>query len=168
MKATLILYGSNSGNTKEIAKQIVKKLPTQEVTTIDVSKVTVEDIAQASNLILGTSTLGLGELQDDWDRFLPKFKKMDLSGKNIALFGLGDSESYCETFVDGIGIIYNAIKTQKCQFFGFTNSTEYTFSDSAAHINNQFVGLPIDEDNERELTEARITKWIKELEPMFN
>lgn len=74
MIATLILYGSNSGNTQEIAKQIAKKLPTQEVTTIDVSKVTVEDIAQASNLILGTSTLGLGELQDDWE-FLAKIKK---------------------------------------------------------------------------------------------
>jgi flavodoxin I len=32
-------------------------------------------------------------------------KNANLSGKTIALFGCGDSESYSDTFCDGMGII---------------------------------------------------------------
>ena len=60
-------------------------------------------------LILGTSTWGFGDLQEDWDAFLGSLTKMNLTGKTIALFGLGDSSTYSDTFVDGMGIIYRAL-----------------------------------------------------------
>ena len=42
-----------------------------------------------------TSTWGDGELQDDWYDAIKMIKTADLNGKIVALFGCGDSESYC-------------------------------------------------------------------------
>ena len=164
MKNILIVYGSNSGNTQNIAKQIGTKLKDYEVKLLEVTKVTKEDIENATNLILGTPTWGMGDLQDDWDIFLPKFKNFELSGKTVALFGLGDSSSYADTFVDGIGLIYEAILNKNCKFTGQTDIAGYSFSDSKALVNGMFVGLPLDEDNEENLTDSRVDEWIKKLD----
>ncbi len=48
----------------------------------NVGTVSLEEIKDyPPYLILGTSTTGVGDLQDDWDSFLPSFAKMDFSGK---------------------------------------------------------------------------------------
>ena len=45
-------------------------------------------------------------MQDDWYDGVKVLKSADLSMKFVALFGCGDSESYCDTFCDGIGVLY--------------------------------------------------------------
>ena len=37
---------------------------------------------------------------------------LDLSGKKVAVFGLGDQEAYPDTFVDGLGILANKVKCE--------------------------------------------------------
>lgn len=165
MKNVAILYGSTTGNTKSVAELIQKKLSSENVTLFDVSTVTEADLNTYNNLILGASTWGFGDLQDDWEAFLPKLKHMNLGGKVVALYGLGDSEGYSDTFVDGIGHIYNAIKDKGCIIVGQVPSDGYRFSDSVAFMDGKFVGLPIDEDNESRLTEGRISQWIESLTP---
>ncbi len=164
MKKTGIFYGSSAGNTEVVAKTIAKKLNAE---IYDVSRNPVDKISQYENLILGTSTLGLGDLQDDWDAFLSDFEKADLSGKTIALFGLGDSATYPDTFVDGMGTIYETIKDKGCWIIGQVDTDGYDFDDSTALVDDQFVGLPLDEDNESDLTDSRIDKWIDELTAAF-
>lgn len=165
MKSLAIIYGSTGDNTKNVAKKIASKI--DGATLIDVASIKVTDIEKYDNLILGTSTWGLGDLQDDWDGFLPELKKADLASKTIALFGLGDSSSYSDTFVDGMGIIYEAIKDKGCQIIGAVSTAGYSFDASRADIGGEFAGLALDEDNEYSLTDSRINDWINEILPLL-
>lgn len=163
MKSVAVIYGSTGDNTKGVAKKIASKIEGAEL--IDVTKASVDEVEKFDSLILGTSTWGLGDLQDDWEGFLPDLKKANLAGKTIALFGLGDSSSYSDTFVDGMGIIYEAIKDKSCALVGSVSTEDYSFDASRADVGGQFVGLALDEDNEYNKTEARIEDWLKEILP---
>jgi len=167
MSKIAIVYGSTTGNTESIAKKIAQKLSEEEVQLIEVSKLKSEDLEAFSNLILGTSTWGLGDLQDDWESALSVLKKSNLNGKIIALFGLGDADSYSDTFVDGMGIIYEAIKDMGCKHIGAFPVSGYRFDSSKAVVDDNFVGLPLDEDSESNQTDGRIDQWIASIRPSF-
>jgi len=102
-------------------------------------------------------------LQDDWYDFLAKIKKLDLSGKFVAIFGCGDSSSFSDTFCDAIGTIYTDLQDTGCTFIGNVATDGYSYDDSAAVIDGQFVGLPLDELNEDDQTESRLDSWIDSL-----
>lgn len=165
MKPVAIIYGSTGDNTKAVAKKISAKIPESKL--IDVATLKVSELDSFNNLILGTSTWGLGDLQDDWEGFLPDLKKANLEGKTIALFGLGDSSSYSDSFVDAMGIIYEAIQNKGCSIIGFVSTNGYTYDASRADNGAQFCGLALDEDNEYNLTDSRIGEWVKEILPFF-
>ncbi|MDR1877939.1 MAG: flavodoxin [Bacteroidales bacterium] len=167
MKKIGIIYGSTTGNTENIAKSIAEKLSSEEVHSIEVSQLKQEDLEAFPNLILGTSTWGVGDLQDDWEGALDVLKKSDLTGKKIALFGLGDSDSYPATFVDGMGTLYETIQNKGCSVIGSFSVDGYRFDGSKAVKDNAFVGLALDEDGESNLTESRISKWISDILPQF-
>lgn len=158
MEGTAIFFGSNGGATESVAKQIADKLDGAKV--FDVANVSASETEKYQNLILGTSTWGIGDLQDDWENFLPDLDKEDLSNKNIALFGLGDGESYPDSFVDAMGTLYDELQNKGCSFVGQVDTAEYNFDDSKAIYNGKFVGLALDEDNESDLTEVRIKNWV--------
>jgi len=130
----------------------------------------VQDLTQtvveaSDNLVLGTSTWGAGELQDDWYDGLNVLKGANLQGKTIALFGCGDSQSYSDTFVGGIGELYDGLKASGAIFVGSVPTDGYTFDDSSAVVNGQFVGLPLDDVNEDDKTDARIDAWVELISP---
>lgn len=160
MKKIGIFYGSTTGSTEAVAKTISKKLQVASADVYDVSKLDKETISKYDILILGSSTWGDGELQDDWYDGSNIMSSMDLSGKTIAFFGCGDSASYSDTFCDAMGILYNDLKRTGCTFCGAFPTEGYTFDGSAAIIDGQFIGLPIDDMNEDNLTEGRIDAWI--------
>lgn len=114
-------------------------------------------------LILGTSTWGDGELQDDWYDGIKVLKGMDLSGKTVALFGCGDSESYSDTFCDGMGILFEDLKNSGCRFIGAVPDADYTYSSSIAVTDSNFVELAIDDINESDKTDERVTAWTEKL-----
>ena len=122
-------------------------------------------IANNDNLILGTSTWGAGEVQDDWYDGLKVIKNADLSGKTVALFGCGDSESYPDTFVGGMLEIYNAVKQAGANVIGAVATDGYTFDDSESVVDGKFVGLALDEVNEDSKTDERIDNWVAEIKP---
>jgi flavodoxin, long chain len=167
MKKIAIVYGSTTDHTKEAAESIAARLSSYEVDVMDVATLSVEQLAQYPNLILGTSTWGSGDLQDDWDSFLPKLKKADLSGKVVSLFGLGDSSSFSDTFVDGMAQIHDALQGSGCTIVGAVGADGYSFDASNAVSDGKFVGLPLDEDNESNLSANRIDSWIAAIEPCF-
>lgn len=165
MKNTAVLYGSTTGNTEVVAKKIATEL---DAAIFDVASQPVSEIPKYQNLVLGTSTLGIGDLQDDWDAFLPSFAKTDLKGKKVALFGLGDAGGYPDSFVDGMGILFESVKDKGCTIIGKTATAGYEFDSSAAVVDGMFVGLPLDEDNQGDLTEKRITTWLSQVKKEFN
>jgi len=163
MKNIAIIYGSSTGNTKDVADKIAKKLSGNDVFVADVSNVKLDELSKYSNFILGTSTWGLGDLQDDWDSALQDFAKIDLNGKTVAFFGLGDSASYPDTFVDGMGILYESLKDKGCKLTGSVPTDGYTYDYSKAVVDNNFVGVALDVDNEDNLTDGRLDAWIASL-----
>lgn len=168
MKSITIIYGSNTGSTEKVANSIKDKLSgTCSVRMVDVAKASQKDLEESSNLILGTSTWNFGDIQDDWETFLPVLKRSTLNDKTVALFGVGDGYSYGDTFVDGIGTIYQAVKDKNCKIVGRVSDQGYEYTASTAFDGNEFVGLPIDEDNEPDQTDARIDNWLKTLTPHF-
>ncbi len=157
-----IYYGSTTGNTQEVAEEIAKELGVANSDLHDVSKADTS-YSDYDVILFGTSTLGLGDLQDDWEDYIDKVKKADLSGKKVALFGCGDSSSYSDTFCDAMGKVYEVVKSKGCTLIGKVSTEGYTYDDSEAVVDGQFVGLAIDNDNESDQTSQRISNWVQEL-----
>lgn len=162
MNTTIVIFGSSTGTCEVIAEKIASKLGCE---ALNVQNLTSDIVNNHQNLILGTSTWGAGELQDDWYDGLKTLQGVDLSGKTIAFFGCGDCSTYSDTFVGGIGELYNGIKDSGAKFIGSVETDGYTFDGSEAVIDGKFVGLPLDEVNEDDKTDARIEAWIDAITP---
>ena len=159
-----VFYGSTTGTTEDVARRIAERLNVSSAHIFEVSKLTEALVNEYDVLVLGSSTWGAGELQDDWYDGVKVLKSADLSMKFVALFGCGDSESYCDTFCDGIGVLYEDLKDSGCTFLGNKVSTDgYSFSSSIAVVGGAFVGLPLDEVNESNKTAERIDAWTAEI-----
>ena len=159
--ATAIFFVSSTGNSEDIASKIASLLNNIEV--FDLSETNVEKINDYDKIILGGSTWGDGELNDDWEDVWGDFCKLDLSSKTIALFGLGDQESYSDEFCSALGIIYEQVDSMGAKIVGFTSSEGYYHDASKAQIKDKFVGLFLDEDNQDDLTDERIKNWVNEI-----
>lgn len=160
-----IFFGTSSGATSEVAERIQAELGGEEHARVhDIAGCGPEDLARYPILLLGTSTLGCGELQDDWERFRRDLEQMDLSGKQVALFGLGDQADFCRSFVDGIGILHRIVVNGGAEVVGYWDAVDqFEFGRSAAVVDGRFVGLVIDEENEPERTAARVQTWTRQL-----
>lgn len=161
MKKIGIFYGSDTGNTEKISKLIQKKIGDNISEIFDISNTNINKIESFKILFFGIPTWYYGELQCDWEDALPNLKKMNLKDKFIALFGCGDQEDYSEYFCDAIGIMYHALQNKKIKFIGKWPVENYYFESSKAVANKtHFLGLPLDEDRQPELTQLRINNWI--------
>lgn len=165
MAAIGLFFGTQTGQTEAIAEQIQEAIGKSNVDLIDVAKASPEDLNAYSYLILGCPTWNSGELQADWDAFLPEFDDLDLSGKTIACFGLGDQVGYADYFLDAMGMIAEKVLERGGNLVGQWPLEGYDFSESKAVMEGQFVGLAIDEDNQSDLTASRIQTWVAQIKP---
>jgi flavodoxin, long chain len=159
MKTVKVIYGSTTGNTERAAQRIAEVLGG---TAVAVGQAQAADF-EADLLVLGTSTWGLGDIQDDWADGLKKLEAAPLSGKAVALFGLGDQTSYSTTYVDGMGELFDAVQARGARVVGQWPTEGYQFDESKAVRDGAFVGLALDDDNETAQTETRIAKWCESL-----
>lgn len=168
-----IFFGSDTGNTRRVAKSIAKKLGDLADAPVNVNKATVEDVLKYDALILGTPTLGDGELPglgsggsaESWEEFLPQLKGADMSGKVVALFGLGDQEGYGHEFVDALIFLYETVTENGAKVVGAWPTDGYEFEASKAIVDGDFVGLVIDHDNQSDLTDERVDSWLEMVTP---
>ncbi|WP_337469719.1 flavodoxin FldA [Hallella sp.] len=160
MSKTIVVYGSTTGTCESIAQTIGDQLGAE---VINVADLTADQLAEADNIVLGTSTWGAGELQDDWYDGVNVVKSANLSGKRVALFGCGDSASYSDTFCGGMKELYDAAVAAGATVVGAVPTDGYTFDDSDAVVDGQFVGLALDEVNEDDKTSERISAWLPAL-----
>ena len=160
-----LFYGTTTGNTEEVAELIQEKLGEDNISEIgDVNDLSAEQLTGYDLLILGIPTWHIGEMQDDWaDRF-DELEGIDLKGTKIALFGLGDQDGYPDTFLDGMGELYNKLVERGAEGgIGFTTTDSFDYTGSTAIIDGKFCGLAIDQDCQPEMTEDRVTSWCTEL-----
>lgn len=165
MKNIGVFYGSDNGTTQDVAEQFAKKLNIDSSHLYDVGKADAAKLNDYEVLLLGSSTQGYGDLQYDWDEFIGKLESASLSGKKVAVFGLGDSASYSDTFCDAIGILAQAAQKAGATLIGNkVDTTDYSYDESTAVVDGYFCGLPLDEDNESDKTAARMDAWIAQLQ----
>jgi len=145
--------------------KIYEQLGKENSNIRDVADSRPEDVLSYDKLIFGIPTWGIGELQDDWAVFLPGLEDMDLSGKSVAIFGLGDQESYPDTFADALGTLYDALTNTGCKITGSWCTLGYEFIESAAVRKGEFAGLVLDEENQSQLTDLRIKDWLRKVAP---
>jgi flavodoxin I len=98
MANMLIIYGSTTGNTEMVAGTIKEQLTSHNPVLQDVSDTSPEDLTKYDVLVLGASTWDEGLLQQDFRDFVTGLN-VDLSGKKLAIFGLGDKNytNFCES-----------------------------------------------------------------------
>ncbi len=167
MKDIALFYGTYTGVTRMVSEKIAKELGADKIDVYDISK-DGEKMGDYKKLIIGTSTWSIGELQEDWDAFMPKLQQMDFSGSVVALFGTGDQAGYPDTFLDGMGMLYETFQYRGAKFVGFWPTEGYDFTSPLPLLDHDhFVGLAIDEDNQPELTDERIKKWCTLIRPEF-
>lgn len=161
MKKYGIFYGTNSGVTADVAARIGKALGVSAEDIHDVSRTAPSAVGDYSTIILGASTWGDGDVQDDMQDFLNGIRPLDLKGHKIAVFGLGD-ENMSDTFCNAIGRMSEAVKATGAGLIGSFNTDGYTFSHSTGETAGAVLpGLAIDETNHPEYTDRRIAEWIK-------
>lgn len=165
MRQIGIFYGSSTGNTEAAALAIaeaLQTLPGVGVDVFEISRKTVEKLTLYTRLILGVPTWDIGQLQDDWAAVVPALRKMNLTNKQIALFGCGDQYCYPDSYQDAIGIMAKICRDQGATLVGRWPTTDYEFDDSLALEDEMFLGLALD-DNQKELTADRIQSWVQQL-----
>lgn len=163
MSKICVVYGSSMGNTEEAANLIAAELGVDDI--YNIGSTTAEVLNGYDKLVIGTSTWGSGDLQDEWDSFdLDSIKVKD---KVIALFGMGDSSSYSDTYCNGIGILFEKFSANGAKIVGAVSTDGYEFDESIAVKDGKFVGLALDADNQSDLTESRIKAWVEQIKPEF-
>lgn len=159
-----IFFGSDTGNTKKIAKKIHKIINKKKPSKIFDISTTKKEIIQFDLLFFGIPTWYYGEPQCDWEEFFPQLKKINFQKKNVAIFGCGDQEDYADYFCNAMGTLNNIIKKRGANIIGKWPTNGYYFESSKGLEDKEnFVGLAIDEDRQPELTNNRIKIWIEKV-----
>jgi len=168
-----IFFGTDTGRTRRVAKDLAKKLGDLAEGPVNINKAAPEDLLAFDALILGTPTLGEGAMpgldtggsMESWLEFLPKAKGLDLSGKVVALFGLGDQDKYGEHFVSALRPIHDWAVARGATVVGQWSTEGYDYVGSDAVVDELFVGLALDHHNQAELTEERLAAWLARITP---
>lgn len=164
MKKIGIFFGSDTGNTEKIATLIFNLIGSSYSKLYDIANISKQEIERYSILIFGVPTWYYGELQCDWDDFLPILKKIKFNNKIIAIFGCGDQEDYSEYFCDAMKEVYTVVKKNGATIIGKWPSEGYSFEKSNALIDKKnFLGLVIDEDRQQKLSNGRVKKWVQQI-----
>lgn len=165
MKTIGLFYGSTNGATAAVAERIAAAFVERGVAVelFDVADYLLETMLDFEHLILGVSTWNTGQLQADWEAVYPELDELDLTGKQVALFGLGDQVGYPDTFLDALFFVADKVRERGATLVGRWPVDGYTFTQSWAVEEGWFLGLAVDEDNQADLTQGRITAWVEQL-----
>lgn len=163
MKPIGIFFGSSSGTTADLAKQIAARLSVDAGDVHDVANASAADLEQYDMLLLGSSTWGMGDLQDDWESFLPKAAGCNLAGRKVGLFGCGDSQAYSDTFCDALATIKEGLVGTNCTFVGAYKPEDYEYDETRCEEGGMLIGLLVDDVNESDKTGDRLDSWIAAL-----
>jgi flavodoxin I len=163
-----LFYGSTTGKTQSAAEMIQESFGGESIVELhDITEVDANDFESYQNLIIACPTWDIGELQADWSGYFPELDEIDFTNKKVAYFGTGDQVGYADNFQDAMGILEEKISACGGKTVGYWSLDNYDFNESKAIKNGKFVGLALDDDNQSDLTEERIEKWVAQLKTEF-
>lgn len=133
---------------------------------MDIADVVVSDLLSYDFFIVGVLIwyIGVDEGRSGivWDEVYGDIWLLDLSGKKVVVFGVGDSFVYGEYFCDVIEefyLVFWDIGVEMCG--GNVFKDDYDFVDSKVFVDGVFIGFFFDEDNESYKSEERVKNWCK-------
>ncbi len=162
-----IYFATTTGKTEDIAERLHGMLNLAE-SPKDLADVTdINELAELDGIICGIPTWNTGADSERsgtaWDSMLEEIGSLSLTGKKVAIFGLGDSSTYTENFCDAIEELHSYFVKAGASMVGYVDKADYTFEESKSLIGDKFCGLPLDEDSESDLTDDRLDKWAAQL-----
>lgn len=167
MKKIGLFYATKAEKTSWVAEKIEKEFGKDKINVVPIDQAWQNDFAAYDHFIVGASTWYDGELPTYWDELLPELRTMDLKGKKVAIFGLGDQVRYPENFADGIGLLAEVFEGDGAILVGCTSPEGYFFERSRALRDSKWCGLVIDLDNQSEQAERRIKEWCEQIKEEF-
>ena len=167
-KNTAIIYSYHTHKSKKVSEKIIEAFGKSKIEAVNAEELNSEVLEKYDNFILSAPTWFDGELPNYWDEFVPELEEIDLKGKKFAIFGLGNQKDYPENFCDAIGILAEIIEDCGGETIGHTSIEGYNYESSKAQRGNEFVGLPLDQENQARKTNERLKKWVEELKKEFS
>ena len=167
-----LFFGPLKGSVHRVAEKVKAAIGEEQIELISVNDASATDLEKYDKIIFGISTVGKETWDSnysniDWSKFFPNISKVDYSGKTVAIFGLGDHITYSGYFVNAMGVLAKDLMKNGATIVGQVDPSGYEFDESEAVIDGKFIGLPIDEDFEPELTDERVANWVKTIKPAF-
>ena len=160
-----LYYGSSTCYTEMVAERIQALLTDRRVELHNIAKADLDSLSDYDFLLFGIPTWDYGELQEDWDDRWDDLDELDLTGKTCAIFGLGDQTGYAAWFQDAIGYLYHKLASLGARMIGEWPNQGYEFIDSKG-LNAEkthFLGLALDNENQPDQTEQRLTTWLTQI-----
>ncbi len=165
MKKTALIYWPKKGNVESTARKISALFDSGSIDVFTISEAEPEKFSDYDLLIFGGSTIGADNWEDThttkWYSFFESMKKLNLSGKLAALYGLGDQILYPEHFVNGMSVIRDQLSGTGIRFIGAWPVEGYEHTDSKSIEGDNFIGLALDDDHQSEKSDERIKKWVE-------
>lgn len=158
-----IVYGSSTGNTRDVCQTLQELFGEGEADLLDVREIDEGAFDDYDAYVFATSTWGAGDLQDDWEDFFPRLDSVDFRGKRVAIMALGDQNNYPDHFVDCVSVLVDKVLERGGMVVGETSPEGYSFQASKAVQRGKFLGLVIDEDNQSDKTLERLRSWVDRL-----
>ena len=130
LNAIGLYYGTSTGNTETVAGYIAEAAG---VEAADIGDAEDADITGADGLIIGAPTWHTGAEEQrsgtTWDDWLyDTLPNLDITGKKIAIFGVGDQQSYGDNYCDAAGELYDLFTAKGAKVFGMTSQEGYDHS----------------------------------------
>lgn len=167
-----IFFGTSTGSTEEAAHLISSEFGDAASEPIEIDEVqgsVAAEFAKFDSLVVGTPTWNTGADEErsgtGWDEiYYSEMQELSISGKKVAVFGLGDSVSYAENYGDATGELHDVFEKLGCKMIGYTSQEGYQHEASKSITpDGQFCGLLLDAVNEEELSEGRVKDWVAKL-----
>ncbi len=162
-----IYFATTTGKTEDIADRLHDLLANSDSPKDLADLSDVNEFLNHDGIICGIPTWNTGADSERsgtaWDALLEDIGSLNMTGKKVAIFGLGDSSTYTENFCDAIEELHSYFKKAGASMVGYVSKDSYTFDESKSVIGNMFCGLPLDEDSESDLTDQRLSEWADQL-----
>jgi len=165
--STGLYYSTSTGNTETVAEYIANAAGVEDWK--DIADAEDGEVAGHDSIIVGAPTWHTGADSErsgtSWDEWLYNtLPNLDLTGKKVAIFGVGDSSGYGDNYCDATGELYDCFTGKGAKVFGATPSdTGFDYTESKGVVDGKFVGVVFDEDNYGDESEARANAWVDQL-----
>lgn len=165
-----LFYGSSTCYTEMAGEKIRGVLGEDQVDIFNINETPIITAQFYDFIIFGIPTWDYGELQEDWEDIWDDIDEIDLTGKKVAIYGLGDQIGYPEWFLDAMGYLHSKVVARGATPCGYWPSEGYEFEESKALTSDgkNFVGLALDDENEFAKSEERIQQWCAQILGEFN